>query len=425
MLGCMDAAAPPSPLTAPAARLPRRFRSRLLAVLLVAGLAPLGLWWSVGRSFLGGALAVAPPVGELVGQAADRLERLGDRSPLVGELRAAELHMAQADLARRSLLARAPVYFLGALALSTVLVTLAALLLGRRLSRPVEVLAAAMSRYARGELGHQVPLTGRGDELDFLAVELNRMGRELAAQRERLRVSEGLAAWRDAARALAHDLKNPLTAMRMALARLTRRVGPSDQPPAEAAVAESVSLLQEEMDVLIRMSQSFAEFARLPDAQRQPLDLAGVIEDLAGLYRAECPGGALEVQIRARPVVLGDADQIRRAVGNLVKNAIEASRAAGAAGPIRLSLGVGVGVGDGTAARIEVRDRGVGIAAPVEGQALMDGLRSSKAAGQRGLGLPIAHKIIHEHGGRLRLTPGDGAGTTAAVELPLLAEQAS
>jgi two-component system, NtrC family, nitrogen regulation sensor histidine kinase NtrY len=54
----------------------------------------------------------------------------------------------------------------------------------------------------------------------------------------------------------------------------------------------------------------------------------------------------------------------------------------------------------------------------------MDGLRSSKAAGQRGLGLPIAHKIIHEHGGRLRLLPAEGAGTTAAVELPLLPEPA-
>jgi two-component system, NtrC family, nitrogen regulation sensor histidine kinase NtrY len=421
MLGRMDAAALPSSPATPG-RLPRRFRSRLLVVLLVAGLAPLALWWSVGRSFLGGALAVAPPVGELAGQAAAEIERLGGKRGLVGELRAAELHMAQADLARHSLLARAPLYFLVALAVSTALVTAAALLLGRRLSRPVEALAAAMARYARGELGHQVPVSGRGDELDFLAVELNRMGRELLAQRERLRVSEGLAAWRDAARALAHDLKNPLTAMRMALGRLARRVGPPDGAGGgEPAVTESVSLLQEEMDVLIRMSQSFAEFARLPDPQRQPLDLAGVIEDLGGLYRAECPGGALEVQIGARPVVLGDADQLRRAVGNLIKNAIEASRASSAAGPIRLSLGLGAG----PAARIEVRDRGAGITAPVEGEALMDGLRSSKRAGQRGLGLPIAHKIIHEHGGRLRLAPADGVGTTAAVELPLLAERAS
>jgi nitrogen fixation/metabolism regulation signal transduction histidine kinase len=341
---------------------------------------------------------------------------------MVAELRAAELHLAQAELVRRQLVQRAPLGFLLATGLSVVLIGGAAVVLGRRLTRPVDSLVRGMAHYARGELTHRVPVSSRHDELDYLASELNQLGRQLHSQRERLRVSEALAAWREAARALAHDLKNPLTAMRMALGRLSR---PGRTPQ---ATDESVSLLQEELDVLIRMSGSFAEFARLPEPERRPVELQPLLEDLGRLYRPECPAGALEVACAGPVTVLGDGDQLRRAVGNLLKNAIEASRSgpggsADADGgkatwrPVVLSLGPAEAP---AVVRIEVRDHGPGIAAAIEGPELMRGLRSAKAGGQRGLGLPIAHKIIHEHGGRLQLRPAEGRGTRAVVELPVM-----
>ena len=393
----------------PSSRPPPRFRRRLLVILVTAGLGPLIVWGWLGQSLLEGALAVAPPVGSLLGRAGAVLERTGADPQLAGELLSGELHLAQADLARRRLLERAPVSFLIALLASAALVGAAAWLIGRRLSRPVEELAAAMAHYGRGELEHQAPVSGRGDELDYLAVELNRMGRELARQRERLRVSEALAAWRDTARQLAHDLKNPLTAMRMAMGRLLRP-GRTGQ-----AVEESVSLLQEELDVLIRMSQSFAEFARLPEPQARPVDLHTLVEEVAALYRAEGPSGGLQVQTHVQPVVLADADQLRRALGNLLKNAIEAS--AGGSGPIEVEV---VPAAGSARVAIAVRDRGGGIAAAIEGVELMRGLRSSKSASGRGLGLPIAYRIIHDHGGRLRLEPVREGGTRAVIELPVL-----
>jgi two-component system nitrogen regulation sensor histidine kinase NtrY len=292
---------------------------------------------------------------------------------------------------------------------SALLVGVGAWLLGRRLSRPVEALAAGMARVGRGDLESEVAPTGQGDELDFLAVELNRMGRELLRQRARLQVTEALAAWRDAARALAHDLKNPLTAMRMALGRLTR------PGRTEAAMGEAVSLLQDELDVLIRMSQTFTEFARLPTPQRRPLDLAGLVTDVAALYEPETLPARLQIEVAIRPIVSADPDQLRRALGNLIKNAIEASRA-GAAGAIE----VAVVPGDTSASvKVQIRDRGKGLAAVIEGADLMRGLTSAKAGGDRGLGLPIAHKIIHDHGGRLRLMPAPGGGAQAVVELPV------
>jgi len=383
-------------------RPPRRFRRRVLAVLLVAGLGPLVVWGLAARGLVAGALSVAPPIQPLMERAADAVERAGDPA-LVEDLRRAELHLAQAELARRRLLAEAPRSFLLALAASVLLMALAAWLLGRRLSRPVEALADGMARYARGDLAHEVRVPGGpGDEFHFLAGELNGMGRELASQRDRLRVTEKLAAWRDVARAMAHDLKNPLTAMRMALARLTR------PGRTEASTSEAVSLLQQELDVLIRMTQSFSDFARLPDPVRRPLDLAGLLEEVAALYREQAPAG-LEVRADARPTVSGDADQLRRAFGNLVKNALEATQE----GKVEIVLGAPAPA----LVRVVVRDPGVGIAAPLEGGDLVKGLASSKASG-RGLGLPIAQKIVHDHGGRLRLQPRAPRGTDAIVELP-------
>jgi len=384
---------------------PRRFRWRVLLVVMAAAAVPLVGWGLAARSLFAGALQVAPPVEALLARSAEALERRGGEGPLVEELRTAELRLAQAELARRRLLERLPRDLLLALAATVVLVALAAWRLGRRLAGPVEALAEGMARYARGELGHQVRLPrARGDELDYLARELNGMGRELAVQRARLQVSEQLAAWRDVARTMAHDLKNTLTAMRMALARLARPGGSDDR------VADSVSLLQQELEVLIRMTQSFSDFARLPEPQRGPVDLAGLLEEVAALYRDQAPQAGLALRAESRPTVVGDADQLRRAFGNLVRNALEAS-APGA--PVTIELRAGDG-------RVEVlvRDEGSGIGAAIEGADLVRGLGSAKEAGRRGLGLPIAQKIVHDHGGRLRLEPRAPHGTDAVVELP-------
>jgi two-component system nitrogen regulation sensor histidine kinase NtrY len=391
-----------SPLVA-GVRPPRRFRWRVLLVLLAAAVAPLlgGAW--AARSLLEGALQVAPPLEALLARSAEALERRGGEEALVEELHASELRLAQAELARRRLLDRLPRELLFALAATVALVALAAWALGRRLSRPVEALAEGMARYARGELDHQVQVPAARDEFDFLARELNGMGRELAAQRSRLQVTEQLAAWRDVARTMAHDLKNPLTAMRMALARLTR------PERAAAATEEAVSLLQQELDVLIRMTQSFSDFARLPDPQRRPLDLAALLEEVAALYRAQAPGGALPVHAASRPTIVGDPDQLRRAFGNLVKNALEAS---GDGETVEIELRASA-----AAVAVVVRDQGRGIAAAIEGADLVRGLGSAKAAGGRGLGLPITQKIVHDHGGRLRLAPRTPRGTEAVVEL--------
>lgn len=385
-------------------RIPHRFRRRLRWFLLCAGLVPLAAWGSIGNYLLRQGLKVAPPIDPL-------LQRISVASfatahpdlQLADDIRQTRLHLAQADLARRTLQNRIPIYFGGALAISAVALLALAYGLGRRVARPIETLTGGIQQFAKGDLRYQIASTGQGDELDFAIVQFNLMGQKLLAQHERLRDTEQLAAWQDIARAMAHDLKNPLTAMKMALARLAR-----PQATAEAR-HEATSLLSEEIDRLLRMTQSFSAYARLPAPIRKPMPIVPLLEEVAGLYQdMKVP---VQVNPKAHPTIVGDGDLLRRAFGNLVKNAIEASEPGDSPVLIRVDA-------DTSYIHIEIVDQGTGISAAILGGALTRSLGSTKIGGS-GLGLPVAYKIIFEHGGNLRLVPGHPRGTQAIVTLPL------
>jgi nitrogen fixation/metabolism regulation signal transduction histidine kinase len=383
-------------------RIRRPFRRRLLAVMLAAGLLPLA----------GGGLVAGLGLSRMLSLSLARLDPLLEsaqrtaRDPaLARDLSLARLDLLQADLARRSLARLAPWALLGAVAISAVVLAAAAVALGSALSGPVERLAQGMMQVAAGDLSHRVPEEGRADELGLLVRQFNRMTSELAAQRARLQLTEELAAWQSVARGLAHELKNPLTAMRLAIARVAR----IDSQPA----AESAQLLTEQIDVLLRMTESFSQFAKLPAPRKVPLDLADLLRETSSLYSGGAP---VAIECSADPLHLdGDPDQLRRAFGNLIKNALEASRPGD--GPVEVTARA-----DGRKARVLVRDRGTGIAARLDGAQLLRSLGTTKPQGS-GLGLPIAQKIVHEHGGTLLLEPREGRGAQAVVELPLGGEQ--
>jgi nitrogen fixation/metabolism regulation signal transduction histidine kinase len=395
-------------------RPPRRFLRRLLVVMLTVGLVPTLAFIVLGRMAVGRLLSVSlAPLESTLDKVDAELERSGSAPAAREELRQARLNLVQAELARRSLQRLLPRALIGLLALSLGVVGAAAVAFGRSLSSPVERLAAGMESYARGDLGRALAESAdpAPDELEFLVRQFNRMGEDLRVERERLRRTEAQAAWQELARTLAHELKNPLTAMKMAVGRLARTAGTSGGPADEAGRRrESLELLDEEIGVLMRMAQSFAELARLPAPCPRRVDLAALLTESARLYASASP-----VPIECRPApdvaVDGDPDHLRRAFGNLLKNAVEASSAGGR--PIEVAI-----AREGAAARVTVRDGGVGIGEAREGAALLSPLPTTKPDGS-GLGLPIAQKIVHDHGGSLRLEPGDGGGTVARVDLPV------
>ena len=215
----------------------RRFRRTLLAVLLAAGLLPLA----------SGGLVVGFGLSRMLSLSLVRLDPLLERAQkaardpaLSRELSQARVDLLQAELARRSLARLAPWALLAAASASAALLVAAAVALGRALSKPVERLAKGMLQVAAGDLSVRIPEEGGEeepalpatggtrsaqhptDELRFLVRQFNRMTAELEVQRARLQLTEELAAWQMVARSLAHELKNPLTAMRMAVARVAR-----------------------------------------------------------------------------------------------------------------------------------------------------------------------------------------------------------
>ncbi|MFY1831543.1 sensor histidine kinase [Myxococcus fulvus] len=388
---------------------PPRFRRRLLAVMLLAGLVPLVLLGVVAQGVLERVLSVSvAPVEAVLDEVSVNLERQGLSRDALDEAR---LNLAQAELTRRALARRVPAFITVLVLVSGCVLALAAVLLGRALTKPVTTLTEGMWAYARGDLSVRLPTVDPPrDELQFLLGQFNRMGQELVAQRERARSAEQIAAWQDVARALAHELKNPLTAMKLSLARLSRS---DPSAPADATrISESVALLQEEVELLMRMTQSFSTFARLPAPHFQDVPLRPLLSEVCSLYART---SAVPVEFVPGPEVSlrADPDGLRRLFGNLVKNATEASSEG--APPVRVSLESSTTGG----VRVIVADGGSGVPGVLEGAALTRGLFSTKPEGS-GLGLPISQKITHEHGGQLRLEPAPGGGTLASVELPLV-----
>jgi nitrogen fixation/metabolism regulation signal transduction histidine kinase len=388
----------------------KRFRRRLVAVMLVAGLLPVVVWALATQALADRVLAVSmEPLEDVLDRVDDHLAGDPAARPLTDELSGQRLQLAQAELARRSLRRLAPWGFLAVVATSATLLVVTALVFGRALSRKLEGLADAAAAYARGDLSRRVAEPRVvADEIDELVQQFNRMGVELEAQRRRLEITESLAAWQDVARTMAHDLKNPLTAIRLSLARLRSQ-------------GELVEAVEGELDVLMRLTASFSDFARLPAPVFRPLELRALLEEVCALYS----GGASDAAAAtvtvtpgapARVAVHGDADQLRRALGNLVKNALEASPPGAA--PVAAALAV-----EGAEAVVAITDRGSGVAEVLDGRRLVRTLGTTKPGGS-GLGLPIAAKIVLEHTGTLRLEPAPGGGTRALLRLPL-AEVAS
>jgi nitrogen fixation/metabolism regulation signal transduction histidine kinase len=273
------------------------------------------------------------------------------------------------------------------------------------LTQPLRALASGFERVADGDLAARVPESG-AQELRSLAASFNRMTERLASARTQLAAAEREAAWREVARRLAHEIKNPLTPMRLSLHRLQRRVGlvPDDQ---RAAVADSLEALLHEVEHLTRLAGQFSQYARLPDPRREAADLAALARDAVALHEPEDRTLAAEA-LDPAPVV-GDRLLLSRALHNLLLNACEASPAGG-----RIEVRTGTAAGRAWA---EVLDRGPGVPAELRDQ-VFEPYISTKNRGS-GLGLSLVRDIAAQHGGTATLAARDGGGSVARLEFPI------
>ena len=281
-----------------------------------------------------------------------------------------------------------------------------------RVTRPVERLAHAAQEVAAGNWDVRVEVTG-ADELGQLADSFNRMTTELLGQRERLMQAERVAAWRELARRLAHELKNPLFPLQLTMENLVRarQQGPEQF---EEVFRESARTLLAEIANLKGIIARFSEFSKMPQPQLQPVQLNEVVRGVCQLFQAqlEAPGRAkikceVELDPHLKPIA-ADAELLHRAISNLVLNAMDAMPQGG-------TLTLRTRNEDGRPL-IEVEDTGAGMTAE-ERERIFTPYYTSKVGGT-GLGLAIVQSVVSDHGGRVLVQSEVGRGTTFVIELP-------
>jgi len=276
-----------------------------------------------------------------------------------------------------------------------------------QVSRPVEELAAFARKVARGEWSE--PLTLRSvSELEALVSALETMRSDLATYRERLVTSERQAAWSLMARKVAHEVKNPLTPIAVSVADLKRSYE-QQRPDFPEILDRAVRTISEEVDALKRLLQEFSEFARLPAPRLASCAVGALLADVGALYAADITRGRLRVLPLAHPIPIhADAEQLRQVIINLIQNAFEAM---GGAGTATLSAQPVAG-----AVEISVADEGPGLTEEEGAQLFVPGF-TTKSQGS-GLGLTIAQRIVHDHGGLITVDSTPGHGTTIRVRIP-------
>ena len=300
-----------------------------------------------------------------------------------------------------------------ALALAALVgVVLLGLLVARRTARDLDQLVEGSLAAARGDLEHRVPVRSK-DEVGAVAAAFNFMMEDLRTSKERLVIAERIAAWQEIARRLAHEIKNPLTPIQMAMDTL-RKTWKKKHPSFDEILEESTATVREEADRLKHIVSEFSAFARMPKPGFQRLDLNELVRSALALYQ----GGAAPVEIKLYdqlPQIDADKNQLNQVVLNLVENARDAigQRADG-----RITVSTRLGEA-GDRAMLIVEDNGPGVPGDLKDKVFAPYFTTKHAKGGTGLGLAIVHRIVSDHGGRIAVGDAPGGGARFAIELPL------
>jgi two-component system, NtrC family, nitrogen regulation sensor histidine kinase NtrY len=395
------------------------FRSRLFVILLSFALVPSAVlatgWFATSRwAFsLVGATAAWDTVAASGSRAAEamRLGRLSANQRRLIDLHEQQLHAnlvkskQAAYVAQKAVVAAAVVILIAAVVVGLVASRVAGHL-SRQMSRPLIELMGWTERIGRGQMLPQQSTTRGAPEFDVLRSRMRTMADEIELGRTRAIEAERASALREAARQAAHELKNPLTPIRFAVARLRR-----DAPP---ELDETVEILATETARLEALARNFSQFGRLPEGPRSSVDLAEMARYTA---RASVPTEIpLTLQFDGEvPMVLAYHDALQRALSNVVLNAVDACRESGGG---RITVSVTPARYRGSeAVAVAVRDTGPGIA-PERLARMWDPYVTYKAGGT-GLGLAIARQTMLAHDGEVTAESAPGEGTTIRFVIPV------
>jgi two-component system nitrogen regulation sensor histidine kinase NtrY len=387
------------------------FHQRILLTLICLGAVPTAvaiLGW--GLTIRSATPATGPREAlEEVGETGRVLLRTLDSTDLAPNEKAAlaahaaTLNTAIGQFQRAETYAR---YYYAGLALVVFLLGAAALYasirlgghLSRQLSRPIEELIGWTGHIRRMEpLPADSPRRG-APEFAALRTALREMAAAMEHGRAQEIEAERLRAFRETARRVAHEMRNPLTPIRLAIAQLARSPSPATQEAIDVLTAESGRLEQ--------LAREFTEFGRLPEGPAAPVDLVELLEELVRTSLPPSMTTRLSLD-PTTPVIQGHYDPLRRAFSNILRNAVEACRSTG-----ELEI---IARPDDHGALVSIRDHGPGIPPELEGR-IFDPYCTGKEGGT-GLGLALAKQTVELHRGTIMVERTPGGGATFVLRL--------
>ncbi len=273
-----------------------------------------------------------------------------------------------------------------------------------RVTRPLQELAESVQKVAQGEWETRAEVRSQ-DEVGRLARDFNLMTEQLVDQKRRMLQAERVAAWREIARRLAHELKNPLFPLQITIENL-RRVRETKPEQFEEVFEECTRTLLAELDQLKAIIGRFSDFARMPAPRFEPTDVNEVVRELTRLQMSDSVHVSLDLT-EGLPAAHADPDQLKRALRNLALNAMDALPQGGVV-TIRTMESNG-------RVRVEVSDNGKGLTAE-ECERLFTPYYTTKHHGT-GLGLAIVQSVVSDHKGTISVDSEPGQGTTFRLEL--------
>jgi two-component system nitrogen regulation sensor histidine kinase NtrY len=279
----------------------------------------------------------------------------------------------------------------------------------RHVTRRVARLHEAAGRVGAGDLTVRLAPKGK-DELAQLGRAFDGMVAELAHARSRLEYLQKVSAWQEVARRLAHEIKNPLTPVQLAVQELASKYA-GDDASYRRLLDTATEILREEIGSLRRLVDDFSAFAKLPEVEPTPIDLHVLVTEILRLQPEW--QSFVTVEPSATPVpAMCDRTLFRRVIANLVENAVAAAQGAGRTPEIRIRIEARSG-----RAAVAVADNGPGVA-ETDRQHIFDPYVTHRAGGT-GLGLAIVRKIVIDHGGDVSVGATPAGGALFTVELPI------
>lgn len=279
------------------------------------------------------------------------------------------------------------------------------------LTNPLQLVAQKLKKTNLDKLNERLEWKS-DDEIGLLMREYNKMLKKLEDSKIALSQSEKQTAWREMAKQVAHEIKNPLTPMKLSIQQLQRTLT-VDNPKAQERITRALNSLTEQIDNISEIANSFSEFAKMPVPRNEYFDLVPLIQKSADLY-AEDDKISLNAYIKEKEAwVVGDRQFMSRVITNLIINGIQSvPKERRAIINLRLYKNE-----DDNIAIIEVQDNGSGIPENIRQRVFIPNFTTK--VGGSGLGLAMARRGVEHAGGNIWFETADGKGTTFFIDLPL------